>query len=824
MNPTTPSIEAVLSQLTIDEKVALLSGETNWRTPAIPRLGIKAIKTSDGPNGVRGEAIHASTKSSCFPCGACMGATFNRDLLHNIGEELGKEAKLKNAGVILGPTINIHRHPYGGRNFESYSEDPVLSGELAAAYVNGLQSQRIAASPKHFVCNECEEERHQSNSIVDEKVLRELYLAPFQTCIRKSNLWSLMTAYNKVNGKWCSENPFLLETILRCEWKYDGCTMSDFGGVYTDIEPIKCGLNLEMPGPSLHRGAKTIEALSQGKLNEADIDNNIAQIINLSRKVGMDDENALEKAAPDAQTSVIIRQTATEGIVLLKNTNDVLPIPPKTSFKIAVFGAPAAVPLVHGGGSPSLSSHYVIAPLQALQQTYQNVEYLYGVPIFRKIPSAPLDCMTSSSGKAGVDCHWYNGSRFGENEILHERLDTTRTLVIDSRITGLEREHCSRMECTLVPKTSGYHTFGVTACGETHIYVDDEEVVSHEGFISTKVPHIMQPWRFEKRASIKMNGGQGYKVRIDTFSTVAPPPPPPAPQIPPQATQVGFFENLGTQDLKELEALASKSDVSIIFTGNNKEWESESFDRKTFHLSSEQEEMISAVAGASQRTIVINQTGAPIAMPWLDKVDAVLQTWFAGMEVGNAVADVLSGQVSPSGRLPTTFPACISDVPSDSNFPIDRNLDIRYAEGLAVGYRALQCPGAKPPLFPFGYGLSYAKFDYSDLTLSKGDAPYLYNTSVTVTNVSRVPSKEVIQVYVDGILKAFEKVFIAAGDHTQVHIGLEKYAFSTWNAEAKSWEIEARDYQVEIRRDALTVITSLTCTVLPQEAFQWAGL
>ncbi|KAH6999478.1 glycoside hydrolase superfamily [Ilyonectria destructans] len=818
------SVREVLEQLTLEEKVSLLSAREYWRVPSIPHLGIKALKTSDGPNGVRGEALHASTKATCFPCGACMGSTFNVELLQKIGVELGKEAKLKNVGVLLGPTFNIHRHPYSGRNFESYSEDPVLSGELAAAYINGLQSQNVAATPKHFVCNECEEERNNSNSIVDEKVLREIYMLPFQTCIRKSNPWVIMTAYNKVNGDWCSENEFLLEQVLRKEWKFDGCVMSDFEGVYTDIEPLKKGLNLEMPGPSLHRGQKTIDLVKAGKVSEADIDRNAARVIELSRKVGMLDETAPERAVLDAQTTAVARQTATEGIVLLKNKDSLLPISPDTSMKIAVFGAPATVPIIHGGGSASLTSHYIETPLSALTKTYSHVEYDYGVPIFRKIPSAPIDCMKTAAGEPGVDCHWFNGWNFGENEILHERLDTTRTLVIDSRIGNLERKHCTRMEYTLTPKSTGTHTFGITACGETHLYVDGKEVVSHDGFDHIAVPHIMQPWRYENQASMEMKAGQPYKVIIDTLSTIAPPPPPPARQIPPQATQVGFFENLGNQDMGKLEDLARKSDVSIVFTGNNKEWESESFDRKMLGLSSAQEQMIVAVANASKRTVVINQTGGAISMPWLDKVDAVLQNWFAGMEVGNAVADLLSGRISPSGRLPTTFPVRIEDVPSNKNFPYDANLDIRYAEGMNVGYRALMQPGAPAPLFPFGHGLSYAKFEYSGLSLAKGEGQNTCVATVKVTNTSQVDGMEVVQLYVDGLLRAFDKVMISAGSTFTVNLILGKYSFSAWNDRAKMWEIEARDYVVDVRQDALTVIAQKTWTISSTEGGQWEGV
>jgi beta-glucosidase len=718
----------------------------------------------------------------------------------------------------------------GGRTFESFSEDPVLSGELAASYVIGLQSENVAATPKHFVCNECETERNHSNSIVEEKALRELYLLPFQICIRKANPWALMTAYNKVNGEWCSENEFLLEKILRKEWNYAGCTISDFGGVYNSLLPVQRGLNLEMPGPSLYRGKKIIELLKEEKLSMADIDRNVCRVIELSRKVGMLDEDVQEVAIPDGAASLIARQAATEGLVLLKNKGGVLPLVPDKLMKIAVFGAPASSPIIHGGGSSSLASHYVVTPLDALKATYQNIQYCYGTPIFRKLPSASIDIMKTANGEPGVDCYWYNGWSFGENEILHERLDTTRTLVIDPRIKGLEGKHCTRMQCTLTPKSSGSHTFGITACGETHLYVDGIEIVSHPGFDHIQVEHIMQPWRFEVQKSMEMVSNKPYSLVIDTFSTRAPPPHPEVFSVAPQATQVGFFENIGKQDIEELQNLASLVDASIIFTGNNKEWESESFDRTTMHLSPEQDYMVANLAKVSKKTIVVNQTGAPISMPWIDSVDAVIQNWFGGMEVGNAVADVISGRVSPSGRLPCTFPVRIEDLPSNQNVPCNDNLDIRYAEGHKIGYRAFAEPDTPAPLFYFGHGLSYATFQYTNFSVEEGRNSILCIVSVSVLNSSSRDGMETVQLYVDGSLKAFEKVMVPAGKTVQVELQLDKYAFSAWNYDSDtegfngSWTIEAREYDIDIRRDASAIIETRKWAVDPLLAGQWYGL
>ena len=622
---------------------------------------------------------------------------------------------------------------------------------------------------------------------VDEKTLRELYLLPFQICIRKSNPWALMTAYNKLNGTYCSENNWLIQQLLRKEWRFTGMLMSDFEGTYTEVESVKAGLNLEMPGPSRLRADKLIKNLETGLISRAEIDKNVRYVVELASKVRMADESAPERAVESKSISATARQVAEEGIVLFKNDNATLPIRRDTEMKIAVFRAPATEPVIHGGGSSSLSPQYIITPLEGLRATYKNVEFRYGIPNFRKIPSAPINLMKTGAGAPGLDCFWYNWRNFGENELLHERLEKTRTLVIDPRIKGLESKHCTRMSYTLRPLTSGTHAFGITANGEARLYVDDKEILHHPGLKDTKVEYIMQPGRFERRANISMEGKRPYKIRIDTLSTVAPPPPPPAFQIARQATQVGFFGNLDSLDMTESEALASASDISIVFTGNIKEFESESFDRDQLGLSLGQDKLVSTIAAASKRTVVVNQTGSAISMPWLDSVDAVLQSWFAGMEVGNAIANIISGKVNPSGRLPSTFPICIEEVPSKKHFPADSNHDIRYAERESVGYRALKGSLVPKPLFVFGHGLSYSCFEYFDLCIKqKHAAEMLVEVSVTVRNVSKTSGKEVVQVYVDGVLKAFAKTHIKAGEVETVTILLDKYATSEWDTEAAS--------------------------------------
>jgi beta-glucosidase len=698
--------------------------------------------------------------------------------------------------------------------------------------VNGLQSRGIGASPKHLACNECELFRTESDSIVDDVTLRELYLLPFQICLKKSSPWTIMAAYNKLNGTSCTENEWLLTQLLRTEWGFEGLTMSDWDATYSQIAPITAGCNLEMPGPSIHRGSKLVENVNSGRVSIEDVDTNVKRVVELAARAGMADGSAPEKVVADPSIAAIACQVAEEGIVLLKNKNNILPIPSETEMKIAVFGAPAQNPVIHGGGSSSLAPHYIVSPIDALRSTYKNITYRYGIPIFMKIPSPSVNLMKTADGKPGIDCVWYNGWNFGERQVCREVLDRIRVLVIDPRIPDLEAKHCVRMTFTLTPETSGTHTFGITSNGETHLFVDDMEVTSHPGYSDTKVEYIMEPGHFERRGSIAMQGGKEYKIRIDALSTIAPAFPPPAFHIAPQATQVGFFENLESFTVGTCEELAKSSDVSIVFTGHNFEFESESFDRKSLSLPLGQDEFITAVAGVSKRTIVINQTGSAISMPWLGDVDAVLQNWFAGMEVGNALANLLCGKTSPSGRMPTTWPKQVEDVLSDVNFPRGQQKVVRYEEGLDVGYRALAHPGSPEPLFIFGYGLSYAEFTCSHFTLAPlASGEVGTEVSVTITNTSERAGKEVVQVYVDGVLKGFAKVHIQPLGSERVSIELGRTAFSTWDAGGKSgigangvWRVNAAEYKVDVRRDARTVLLGATWSVGEEKACIWEGL
>jgi beta-glucosidase len=621
-----------------------------------------------------------------------------------------------------------------------------------------------------------------------------------------------------------SENKALLQGLLREEWGCEGAIVSDFEGVYSTVPSVIAGVALELPGPARFRGEKLLQAVQDGQVPESQINSLVSDVITLASKVGMEADNLVEKDTErNDTTTALLCEIATEGIVLLKNQDNLLPILPAKRPKIAVFGSPAATPIIHGGGSASLTPVYVSTPLEALQQKYgkENITYHPGVPIFKKIPSASTSVMgTLSTGQPGVDCYWYNGWTIGENQIYHEVLESTRTLVIEPRISELESMHCSRMAFILKPTTSGTHAFGVTACGKCVLRVDDEVILEHAGFTDVRVEYVMQPGDFEVRTNMDMVAGREYRVTVDTLSTTAPVPSPIF-KITPQATSVGFYENLDSPLSDDAVALATNSDVSIIFTANNKEYESESFDRSSMSLSPLQEDLIRTIATTSPKSVLVNQTGSPISMPWINDVDAVIQCWYAGQEVGNALADIISGEVSPSGKLPVTFPRVIEDSASFGNFPTDDKMEVRYTEGLEMGYRARSKPA---PLFPFGFGLSYTRFSFSGFWIKEQESSGLSDVavSVCVTNDGSVKGKEVVQVYVDGILKGFRKVFLEVGKSQEVEIPLDRYAFSEWDPDVGSWVVASRDYTIELRQGVRTTIASLTHRIASRTC--WNGI
>jgi beta-glucosidase len=809
-------IEDLLGQMTLQEKVSLLAGSDMWHTVAIERLGIPALKMSDGPNGARGGgSLVGGTKAACFPAGISLASTWNTDLVQRVGQALGQEARSKGAHVLLAPTVNIHRSPLNGRNFENYSEDPYLSARMAVAYINGVQSEGVGTSVKHYICNDSEFERNTINSEVDERTLREIYLPPFEAAIREAKSWTIMASYNLVNGVAASEHPYLLTEILRDEWGYDGLAVSDwFMSVKSTAPSVNAGLDLEMPGPGVWRGDLLLQAVERGEVDEATLDTSIRRLLHLLQRAGVFEhpEEPAEQGNDLPEHRALIREAGAEGIVLLKNEDNVLPFQREKLNSVAIIGPNAKVARIMAGGSAQVNAHYAITPYDGVvAKLGEQVEigYELGCPNHKQLPQFEMDQLLAGAegNEHGWRADYFNGPALAGSPIYTEISKQPELMWFGSNINPNFDVHNFSMRATarFTPAKTGTYTFSLTSAGLSRLFINGELAVenwtqqepgeSYFGMGSTEV-----------KAERQLVAGQAYTLTLEYAKNqdglIA-------------AVRPGCLPPLPEDGIERAVALASRSDVALIFAGLSGEWESEGFDRHNIDLVGQQNELIARVAAANKRTIVVLNTGSPIAMPWLEQVTAVVQAWFPGQECGNAIADVLFGDVNPSGKLPQTFPVRLEDNPAYLNYP-GENGKVRYGEGLFVGYRYYEKKKIAP-LFPFGFGLSYTTFDYDNLRLSAsaiGPEDTL-EVQVDVTNTGERAGKEIVQLYVrdvqsrlhrpDKELKAFAKVELEPGEHKTVSLTLGRQALAYYDDLAQAWVAEAGEFEVLVGSSSQTI-------------------
>ncbi|MEF3274751.1 MAG: glycoside hydrolase family 3 C-terminal domain-containing protein [Chloroflexus sp.] len=799
------TIDSLLSQLTVTEKIALIAGADAWHTVAVPRLGIPAIKVTDGPNGARGVSRNGAHTSACFPVGVAMGATWNPDLVRQIGEALAEETRDKGAHILLAPTVNIHRSPLAGRNFECFSEDPYLTGTMATAYITGLQSRGIGACIKHFVCNDSEFERFSISSDVSERPLREIYLRPFEMAIKQAKPWTIMAAYNRINGTWASENRRLLVEILKGEWQFDGLVMSDWYGTYSE-HAISNGLDLEMPGPARWLNQqRVLAALERGELSEADLDDKVRRLLRTIARVDgfARPAPAVEQANNRPEHRALIRRVGVESIVLLKNQDRLLPLNAEQPQTIAVIGANAHWAAIMGGGSSEVVPHYTVTPLQGLRTragAQCQIEYAIGTPIFRRLPNLdPAWLRLPNSDRNGVQIDYFTDLDLSGTPVRTDTLQTMEASWFGDRIEYLDlTTFAARLSCDLLVPQAGRYQMGLSCIGQARIWLDGELVLDLWG------KELMDG--NEQRQTITLETGRRHQLVVEFRWPVT---------GNWRALQVGLWPESDRDPIAEAVALASRSEVAIVFAGLTKEWESEGFDRLDMELPGRQNELIQRVAAANRRTIVVLNAGSPLRMPWINDVAAVVLAWYGGQEAGNAIADVLFGVVDPGGRLPTTFPKRLADNPAYLNYP-GENGHVLYGEGLFVGYRYYDRKGIEP-LFPFGFGLSYTEFAYSNLRLS---APAMHAdetiiVSVDVTNTGDRAGTEVVQLYIhdqvarlmrpDKELKGFAKVALQPGETTTVTFTIDRHALSYYDPAVPGWVAEPGWFEVLIGRSAADI-------------------
>lgn len=665
-------IKDIISQMTLEEKAGLCSGLDFWHTKGVERLGIPSEMVSDGPHGLRKQdqaadhlGINDSIQAVCFPAGCATASSFDRDLVRKLGETLGEECQAENISTILGPAMNIKRSPLCGRNFEYYSEDPLVSTEMAGALVHGVQSKHVGTSPKHFMANNQEYHRMTSSSEMDERTMREIYLASFEGMVKKEKPWTIMNSYNKLNGTYLCENKEMLTDVLRKEWGFDGYVMTDWGAMNERVEALKAGCNLEMPSCGGTTDAEIVRAVQNGELDEAVLDQRCEEFLNIIFRY---EENRDQKAVFQLERDHgIARQVEEECIVLLKNEEAILPLSPDK--KAAFIGKYAKAPRYQGGGSSHINSFKVESAMDAVK-------------------------------------------------------------------------FCEKVKEENIVFARGY---------------DDAEDLTNEALLAEAV-----------------------------------------------------------------EA-AKNAEIAVIFAGLPDNFESEGYDRKHMRMPDCQNRLIEAVAEVQPNIVVVLHNGAPVEMPWIGKVKAVLEAYLGGQAVGGAVVNVLFGNTNPSGHLAETFPIRLQDTPCYLNYGGEHDKSV-YSEGVFVGYRYYASKDMEV-LFPFGHGLSYTTFAYSNLSVGKEKMTESETLTVTVdvTNTGEIAGKEVVQLYVapkGGTiirpvreLKAFEKIGLAPGETKKVQFTLDRRAFAYWSTQIHDWHVESGEYEIQIGRNAQDIVLSHSVTV-----------
>ena len=790
------NIDQIIDKLTLKEKISLLSGFNSWYTNKIEEKNVPSIKMSDGPNGVRGDS-NSGKSSACFPCAISIGSSWDLKLIKNIGIALGEEAMAKDVDVLLGPTINIHRHPLGGRHFESFSEDPFLTGKIAINYVQGVQSKNVAACLKHFVGNDTEYERHSISSNIDEQTLREIYLLPFEMGIKEGNAKVVMSAYNKLNNIFCSSHQELLISILKEEWDFDGYVVSDWGAALETVENANGGLDLEMPGPSNVWGKALIEAVEAKKVSEELINDKVRRILSVAEFSNRFQKPEIknEEAIDQPEHRVLLRKAAADGMVLLKNEG-LLPLK-KNIKKLAVIGPNAKEAQIIGGGSASLRPHYQVHPLEAVNKRLgheTDIIYAKGCHTYKYLPKINEKLM---GDKNGFLVEYFNGDKFDEGLILEERLTGSKFWVFEGfakDVISKDRPNISvKFSCEYTPDISGSHEFEIFGIGQCRLLIDGNELI--DNWTSTEPGEAFFTFgSAAKKGVMNFQKGETYKIEVQYHFEGGFP-----------AVYIGCQAPDEVDIFQEAIDVASNADEVLLIVGTNSDWETEGNDRADFNLPANQNKLIEAILEANQNTVIAINTGSPVQMPWAKKANAIVQTWFAGQEFGNALVDILSGQVNPSGKLPTTFPVKIEDTPAYKIYPgID--LQMNYDEKLLVGHRWYQRNSIEP-LFCFGHGLSYTNFNYQNLEVAT-DGDFNVSCKFDVQNIGDIAGLETAQCYVSFVaplpqeplmtLQGFVKEEIGVNEIKKLEIKLGPRNFSNWSVDTNTWQIRGGTYKILI--------------------------
>ncbi len=777
--------------LTLEEKVRVLTGRDSWSTWPLEGIGLRSVVVSDGPSGVRGAVWDERSPSLNLPSATALASSWDRSVARRYGNVSAQEARRKGVDVVLGPTINLHRSPLGGRHFEAFSEDPVLTADLAAAYVTGVQENGVGATPKHYVANDYETERFTASTEVSDRALRELYLLPFERAVTQARAWLVMSSYNSVNGTRASEHD-LLETPLNSEWGFDGVVVSDWGGVRSTAA-ANASQDLAMPGPDGAWGEALVEAVRRGEVPEAAVDRKVARLLRLAARVG-----ALEGVEPLVPAPVttedglaFAREAASEGTVLLAN-DGTLPLDPARLRRVAVVGHNADAARTQGGGSATVVPEKVVSPLEGITAALPDAEVTYslGAVVQQGLAQLPLEEITNpATGEPGMLVRFLDES--GEELYREDRFATS--LVYFGGAAPITTAATAELSLTWTPTSTGDVGLGFASVGHGRVLVDEVVALDETAVTTGDDPGeaVLGPPSVSAPVSAVAGRATPVRVEFDLASR--------------QTDLAGVFAiTLGLAPLvgdpeallEEAARAARDADVAVVVVGTSSEVESEGFDRSDLALPGRQDDLVRAVGDTGTPTVVVVNSGSPVEMPWRDDVAAVLLPYFAGQEMGTALADVLLGRVEPGGRLPTTWPARAADVPVLDVTPTGGRL--AYDEGVHVGYRAWLRAGTEPA-YPFGHGLGFTTWRLEGLDVSPHvDAAGTVRVRATAHNTGGRPGKEVVQVYlaredseVDRPVRwlaGHAVVRAGAGESAAVEVAVPARALAHWDGDGWAWE------------------------------------
>ena len=800
-NPKLPietRINDLVSKMTVEEKIAQLYGD-GLRTKPNERLGIPGFEMSDGPIGVR------TGKATAFPAGVALATSWDTSLVARVAKAIAVEAKAKGINMMLGPTVNIHRFPIGGRNFESYSEDPYLASRMAVAYIKAMQNENVIASVKHFCCNDQEWERMRYDAVIDERTLHEIHLPAFKAAIQEAGSLTIMSAYNKINGLYASENTYLLNDVLKKNWGFKGLVVSDWEATHSTVPSAKAGLDLEMP-TGVYFSDSLLAAVKAGKVTKAEIDEKVKRVLYVKFKAGLfDTKPSLDESKVNSKNhQALALEAAQKGMVLLKNKNNFLPMDKNAKKTIAIIGPNANIARTGAGGSSQVNSYYAVSPLEAIKEKTggnAKINFSQGDVIdIKGITIIDSKYLVNDKGEQGLNASYWD--KPGLEDVIAYNISTAPTATrTDKKIdfiyndpespdAKIDKDYwVARWTGKLKPPISRKYKIYTQTDDGIRVYFEGKKVIDNWDV------HGPEKDSFE----VDLEGFKTYDIKIEYFEGNMGAMMKLGWDLPEDGATAG-----GGDLISEAVKAAKSADIAIVFAGMSNQYESEGFDTKTgLKLPSKQDSLVMAVSKANPNTIVCLTNGNGLAMPWINEAAAVIEGWYSGQEVGNAFANIIYGDYNPSGKLTSTLIKKESDSPTFNGYK-DASLKVPYSEGIFVGYRYYD-KNKTEVAFPFGYGLSYTTFEYSNIKVADKGANI--EVSFTVKNTGKRNGEEVTQLYVknpvseleraEKELKGFAKTALAAGESKNITISINKNtSFSYYDVKTKSSILKNGNYTI----------------------------